>query len=547
MTNDSRLIVPPNDEEPWPTLGPEVCDWIEAHLVHGPGDVLGEPVVLTDEQRLFLYRVYEVYPEHHELAGRRRFKRAVKSRRKGVAKTEDGALIAIAEMDPTAPVRCDGWRVVAGERVPVGRPVRDPYIPLVAVTEGQSDDLMYAAVREILMHCELGDDYDVGLERIRHLHAPGVIQALAGAPSARDGARTTFQGFDETHLYVLGRLVKAHATMLRNIPKRKIADPWSLETTTMYEPGEGSIAEGSHRYALDILAGRVSDPTLYFDHRQASPKWNLKNRRELIEAIKEASGDALPFTDLEAIVSLFHDPQTNESDFRRYFLNQPVKGETKWMATDAVTPLIDRKRVIEDGEEIVLAFDGSYSRDSTALVGCTVEEVPHIFVLGAWERPSNNPRWRVSHLDVHAAVDDAMERFDVVELAPDPPGWHKDIEEWEEEYEEIVVRFETNQPRRLGPACDDFEQAVKDSAKGERLFTIDGHEALLRHIGNAVAVKRGPHIVISKSHPDSPDKIDVAIGAVIAYHRARWHWIHREEEVGGFVVGPPSPDRKAAS
>lgn len=532
--SDARLIIPELDTEPWPTLGPEVCDFIEAHLVHGPGDVLGEPIVLTDEQRLFIYRVYEVYPRGHEFDGRRRFKRAVKSRRKGVAKTEDGAVLAICEMDPGAPVRCDGWRVDRGEWVPVGRPVRDPYIPMVAVTEEQSDDLMYAAVREILERCELGESYDIGLERIRHLHHPGVIQALAGAPSARDGARTTFQAFDETHLYVPTRLKKAHSTMLRNIPKRKLADPWSLETTTMYEPGEDSVAELSHRYALDILAGKVADPTLYFDHRQASPRWDLKKPRELREAIKEASGDAFGFTDVEAIVGLFLDPQTSEADFRRYFLNQPVKGEKKWLAPEVVGKLVDRERDVEEGAEIVLAFDGSYSRDSTALVGCTVEEKPHVFVLKAWEKEPGMRRWRVSHLDVIAAIEEAFETYDVVEFAPDPPGWHKEIEQFEETYGEVVVRFETNQPRRMGPACDDFEQGARDAG-----FTIDGHEGLLRHLGNCVTVRRGAHTVVTKSHPDSPDKIDIAVGAIIAYHRALWHAIHAEDDsIGAIIVNP---------
>src|SRR4051794_34320316 len=109
------------DAEPWPSLGGEVCDWIEAHLVHGPGDMRGRPVVLTEEFRLFIFRAYEVYPRGHELEGRRRFKRAVLSRRKGAAKTELAALLAIAEMDPTGPVRCDGFRKQAGEWMPVGR------------------------------------------------------------------------------------------------------------------------------------------------------------------------------------------------------------------------------------------------------------------------------------------------------------------------------------------------------------------------------------------------------------------------------------------
>ena len=63
--------------------------------VHGPGDLLGEPVDLTDEERVFLYRAYEVYPKGHRLEGRRRFKRVVYSRRKGAGKTALAQFIAV--------------------------------------------------------------------------------------------------------------------------------------------------------------------------------------------------------------------------------------------------------------------------------------------------------------------------------------------------------------------------------------------------------------------------------------------------------------------
>lgn len=526
--SDTRLLVPPLDDEPWPTLGPEVCDFIEAHLVHGPGDVLGEPIALTDEQRLFIYRAYEVYPHDHELAGRRRFKEAVKSRRKGVGKTEDAALLTICEMDPNAPVRCDGWRKEHGEWVPVGRSVRDPYIPMVAVTEEQTEDLAYGAVVAILTQdsCALVNEYDVGLERIRHTREPGVIQPLASAPSARDGARTTFQHFDEPHLFIAERLKKANATMKRNIPKRYAADAWSLYTSTMYEPGEDSVMEGLHKYALAVAAGRIEDTKLLFDHLQASLSHDLKKPRELRAAIREASGDAFSFTDVEAIVALYNDPQTSEADFRRFWLNQPTKGERKWLAPEVIAALVDRGRTIPDGAEVVLSFDGSYSRDSTGLLATSIEEIPHTIVLGAWERPINNPRWRVPRLDVHEAIDAAMRRFDVVELAPDPFGWHADIETWAEKYGEVVVLFETNQPRRFGPACDDFEQAARDTARGDRRLSVEPHEALLRHLGNCVTVNRAGRTVVTKTHPDSPDKIDLAVGAIIGQHRARWHFTH---------------------
>lgn len=543
---DSRLLIPAADVEPWPTLGPEICDWIEAKLVHGPGDILGEPIVLTDEQRLFIYRAYEVYPRSSEKAGRRRFKRAVKSRRKGVGKTEDAAVLTICEFDPTSPVRCDGWRIEGGEWIPVGRAVRDPYIPMVAVTEEQTEDLAYAAVREILEHCELGESYDIGLERIRHLNTTGVIQALASSPNARDGARTTFQHFDETHLFVADRLKKAHSTMLRNIPKRFAADAWSLETTTAYEPGEDSIAEGSHQFALAISQGRIVDATLLFDHRQASHKWDLKKPRELRAAIQEASGDAWSYTDVDAIVSLFLDPQGSEADGRRYWLNQPTKGDKKWMAPDAIARLIAQPaRHVEEGTPCVLAFDGSDARDSTALVGCTVEENPHVWVEGVWEKPIGSKGWRVPRTEVLEAIHAAIDLYDVKEFAPDPPHWYDEIEALEATYGDLVVRFDTNQPKRMGPACSGFKEAarqaddpadiwiedVEDEEFGVMIvprlrFTIEDSEPLRRHLANCVSVKRGPYTLVAKTHPDSPDKIDLAVGAIIAYNRAVWHFLN---------------------
>lgn len=522
--NEPRLLLPPIDAEPWPTLGGEVCDWIETFLVHGPGDVRGQPITLTDEERLFLYRAYEVYPHGHELAGRRRFKRAVYSRRKGSRKTELLAWVSLAEMDPGAPVRCDGFRKDAGVWVPVGRAILDPYIPLVATTEEQSEDLAYGAAKTILENCELGNSYYVGEQRIMHRDAPGELKAMASAPNAREGARTSFQGFDETHLFVSERLRNAHATMRRNIPKRRESDPWSMETTTMYAPGEESVAEESHLYAEEIRAGAAEDSQLLFDHRQASESHDLGTKRGLVAAIVEASGDAVAWADVENIAGQYREAAANRDDrgmneFRRFWLNQRRTLGGRAFPPDLwIVRAADPPREVEPDEPIVLAFDGSYSRDSTALVGCTVEEKPHIFVVRAWERPPRAQRWRTPRTEVEAAIVDAMEDFDVVELAPDPPGWHHEIENWEHAYGDVVVRFETNQATRMGPACDEFTQGLRDDE-----FSHDGDSRLARHIGHCITVRRGRHLVVAKENPDSPLKIDLAVGAIIAFHRARWH------------------------
>lgn len=558
MTDDTRLIVPALDAEPWPTLGPEVCDFIEDNLVYGPGDLLGQPMRLMDEERLFFYRAYEVWPspEHPaydaiiasaktrtdreqlieyaaRMECRRRFKREAYSRRKGLSKTEKAACMAIVEGDPNGPVRCDGWRVLDGELVPVGRPVVDPYIPMLAFTEEQVEELAYRAVYEILSHCALGDEYDLTLDRIQPKDSPGRIVALAGSPSARDGARTTFQHFDEPHRMISPRLKQAVQTMLRNVPKRKAADAHTLETSTMYGPNEGSVFEDTHTYALAVVRGEVKDPTLLFDHRQASEKWDLSKDRELMEAIREASGDAVAWSDLDSIKGRFRDPTADENEERRYWLNQRRASSRKWAIVQNWANLA-AARDVPEGAEIVLAFDGSYNRDSTVLVGATVEAKPYVFLVEAWEKPLlHAARWRVNRNDVIAAIDAALAKWDVVEFAPDPPGWQREIEDLEEEYGETVVRFETKQTARMAPAIDDFEQAVKDG-----MLSQDGSEVLARHLSNVVPVfdKLDKVVAIRKEFADSPNKIDAAVGAVVAYHRARWHYAHEAEDVGAFVI-----------
>src|SRR5688572_15463188 len=116
------LMVPPYDADPYPTLGPFLVEFIESHLCHGPGDMLGKPVSLNDEQRAWLYRLYEVEPAklvrrhgkvvsraNNPRAGRRRFQRCALSLRKGSAKTEFAAWVAAAELSSDGPVRCVGF------------------------------------------------------------------------------------------------------------------------------------------------------------------------------------------------------------------------------------------------------------------------------------------------------------------------------------------------------------------------------------------------------------------------------------------------------
>lgn len=543
------LEVPSQDTEPWPSLGGYVCDWIEKNLVFGPGDLLGQPAKLDDEKRYLIWRAYEVYPQGDEQAGRRRFKRVTFSLRKGSAKTEFMAWIVAAELARDGPVRCDGFRKDGSMIV---RPVRNPYIPLCAYTEAQTEELAYGALREILLRSKIADQFDIGLGRIvrvgKNGAADGKAVAVASAPNARDGARTTMQGFDETHRFTLPALRKAHQTMLQNIPKRRMSDAWSLETTTAYLPGENSVAEATHNYARAVDEGRSKDSRLFFFHRQASDGYDLEDRAQRKKAVEEASGPVVSWSSIDEITDQFEDPTVDRTYWERVWLNRPVKSADR--AFDIETW---KRRAMpdyrpKDGVGVTLGFDGAQTDDSTALIACEIA-TGFVFPLGIWERPPGEKDWRVPEERVDEAVADAYARYQVPRFYGDPFYWGNWFNVWAGRHGASVVVWPTNKYRKMADAVRAFNNAMQDEpveleplepeAPGDvapakaaenlaRRLSHSGDKNLARHIGNAHKMllnfrdRKGERLwVISKDRPDSPQKMDAAVAAVLCWEARR--------------------------
>lgn len=530
------FCVPPTDPKPWPTLGGQVCEWIETHLVHGPGDLRGQPAQLDDEKRGLLYSMYEVHPEMigskaNPLAGRRRYKRCAISVRKGSAKTELLAWVAIVEL--LGPARCVRWE----KGIPIGGPVNDPYIPLLASTEEQSEELAYGAVRVILQESKsLRGLVDIGLERCEVVKGGGKVLAVATAPNPTDGARTTFNGFDETHRLVSPRHKSAHRTMLANVPKRKIADAWSMETTTSYGPGEGSVAEDTTRYATAIHEGRIKEPTLFFFHRQASSGHDLDTKKGLAAAIKEASGPVAEWSDLAGIAEQWKDPTADRTYLERVWLNRPTRSSDT--AFDAVRwAKLAKKHEVPKRAWITLGFDGSRSIDATGLVGTEIE-TGYQWVLGVWERPGNAGKgWTVPVGEVNALLAHAFEHWNVWRLYADPPYWEDVINEWcgkynpgDEPSKARVVKWYTaaSNARKLATAVLGYVNAISQDAEASdspsASLSHDGNEAFARHIANAQKRpmqlrddKGTPMWTIQKERPDSPKKIDLAMCGILSW------------------------------
>ena len=55
----ATLIVPDLDEEPWPTLGPQLADLLEDSCIFGPGSLQGQPAKLIQTVRGVGFRLAE--------------------------------------------------------------------------------------------------------------------------------------------------------------------------------------------------------------------------------------------------------------------------------------------------------------------------------------------------------------------------------------------------------------------------------------------------------------------------------------------------------
>lgn len=216
-----------------------------------------------------------------------------------------------------------------------------------------------------------------------------------------------------------------------------------------------------------------------------------------------------------------------------------------WLPEGAWERIEDAGQVIPDGEEVVLAFDGSYNNDATGLVVVRPGEplnwdpndpehadldeaerdrlwnehnaglrMPHLDVVRLWERPKDAPPdWVVPILEVEATIRAACRRWQVREIVCDPARWARSYQILEAEGLP-VVEFPQS-PKRMVPATGQFFEAVMN-----RRMTQSGHPGLARHIANAVLKATTGGRMIYKESKGSPRKIDLAVAGIMGLNRA---------------------------
>lgn len=496
------------------SLGYEVLDWVHAWCCHGPGDVQGEPLDWDDEIRAFVIEAYRL----DERTGRRVYHEAVLSRPKGRAKSEIAGVLVCAEA--LGPVRFDGWD--AGGQ-PVGRPVRSPLIKCLATEESQAGNTFENAA---FVMGEWGPDAHPevfggigGIRRYQsasalYLPGGGEVRACTSGSASKDGGKETFVVPDETHLYVLPELRSMYATVMRNLGKRKIADPWALQTTTAYRPGEDSIAE---QKLTAWRKGRL-DPSVLVDHKEAKGRVDVADKAHTLKQLRSLYGPAMdPATgwmEPERVYRDMTDPTVcrDEAEAARYYLNRPLSGRDAWIAK-AVHERQTRPDTVEAGTDITVGFDGSLNDDSTVLRGCRMSD-GFLFRLGVWERPDGaaGDGWQVPRSEVLAAIRQAYRDYRVVRGYFDPHEWRSDIEALAEELGAgRVVGWPTSRWTAMSAALDRLHTGL---VNGD--IWHDADPVAAEHYGNVFKAPHGRLMLVRKQSPNSARKIDSVIGDALA-------------------------------
>lgn len=509
-----RLITLP-EGVPKLTLGWEVVRAATKYLRQPNGPRAGQRFEFVDSQIRFLLWFYSVDEQ-----GRWLFHHAVRRLAKGSGKSPFAALLAISELcfpvrlkdfDPKRPGGC------------VGMPVAMPWVQIVATNEAQTENTMRMVRAFAPKGSRIVHEFGLDPGKIQYFKSPeGKLEVKTSSSTGMEGAEATFAIGDETEWWTPNRGgPDLAATLEDNLAK---SGSRMVETCNAWVPGAGSVAQASYDSWVAQEEGRTrGDTKILYDARIAPPDTDMADPVSLQKALAFVYDDCW-WAEPRPIMNRIWDPKASPDDSKRKYLNRPTSKIDAWVTEEQWALLRDLDRFVDPLEEIVLFFDGSKTRDATALLGCCVSD-GHVFVLDTWEPKISHEKGQQDHVpvgEVNATVDRTFRNFNVVAFFGDVKEWESFTKvDWPEKYAdqlEIMAVPGGKDPQwvawdmrshgyEFGLACEMTEAEIQDKA-----FTHDGNAVLGRHVVNA---RRNPNrfnlVSIGKESPDSPLKIDAAV------------------------------------
>lgn len=515
-----RLITLP-EGIPSLTLGWEAVRWASKYLRQPNGPNAGQRFEFVPSQIRFLLNWYGLDEQGNWL-----YRRGIRRLAKGSGKSPFAALMALLEL--CAPVRLDYWDPDARGGV-VGKPVSMPWVQIAATAETQTENTMRMVRAFAPKGSRVVEDYGLDPGKTQYYaRNGGKLHILTSSSRAAEGAEATFVVGDEPEHWVPGNGgPEFAATLADNLAK---SGSRMLETCNAWQPGASSVAEASFDDWVAQEEGRtLGKSKILYDARIAPPitAEQMQDEAVLLESLRFVYDDCW-WSNIEAIKERVWD--STESDARRKYLNQPTADERAWVTPQEWSSLSRPDIVVEPQEQIVMFFDGSKSRDATALMGCRMSD-GHVFTLGVWEPDTAHTTEDVVDVfAVDSAVSRAFETYKVLAFFADVKEWEGFVKvTWPTAYadqllvlaspgarEPAAIGWDMRSRRReFGDACETCHAEILD-----RQFTHDGNPVVSRHVNNARMVERDGRVGIAKESPNSSLKIDAAV-CVVGVRMAR--------------------------
>lgn len=500
------------------TLGWDVLGFCGTWLQHEPD----KPWRFTNEQARFILWWYAINEE-----GVFVFRDGVLQRLKGWGKDPIGACLCFTEA--FGPCRFDGW----DDKRPIATDVQDAWVQTAAVSIEQTKNTMRLFPSLITADAIKHFSIQIGKEVIHGLGDTRLIQAVTSSPKTLEGARSTFVLKNETHHWTSSNEGHEMEDVIeRNATKSPDGAARTLAITNAYEPSEDSVAQRTREAWEKAESGRTLMTGLLYDSLEAPPNAPLE-AKAAPAVVKAIRGDSVWLNE-DRIVQSILDLRNPPSRSRRFWYNQITASEDAWTTQQEWDAATDPSVIVAGGDTITLGFDGSFSDDHTALIGCHVE-LDHLFELGIWT--PDDKTGQVDRAEVDRAVRWALANYNVVGFYADLHPWESYIDQWAEEFgEELVAKATARQPiawdmrsrvQQFTIACERTHAALIESAAkvtknrkvtvqpGQRL-THDGSSRFRIHALNA---RRAPNkwgVSVRKEHRESARKIDAVPAAVLA-------------------------------
>jgi phage terminase large subunit-like protein len=348
-----------------------------------------------------------------------------------------------------------------------------------------------------------------GYREIVSLKDAGRVRVLAADVDTADGVIPTLALVDELHRHKSAGLYGIFRDGL---------GPRGGRMITISTAGDSETSPlGMMRAAAHAL-GDVKREGAYVrcvseDRSYVMHEWALGRTDDVADMETVKGANPAPWQTVAQLRRRHDSPSMLPWQWARFACGQWMASEDYWITADewqATGTLADRLR---PGDRITIGFDGSRSGDSTAIVGCRLED-GLTQLLELWEAPAQGGEWRVHTGEVDAALARIMDRYEVVRGYFDPPLWQSEVENWVSEYGQPAVTPWFTKSSKMIHAVERFRTDL--CAKNFSHVTMaDLGPKLSAHVMNARTREVRGGYWLGKARDAA--KIDAAIAAVLAY------------------------------